>query len=128
MSKILTLILNTVNNRKKSFSLKKPAKRVHIRSGDSSHDVYDPKKCSVGELEIEEFIRTPLSRDIESIPGVESTNKAILRKSGIAIPHQLLAVYLSMCKLTADPVEICDRFYFWIEEIGISFNLSLIHI
>jgi len=53
-------------------------------------------------------------------------NKSLFKRAGITVPHQLIAVYLGMCDTTDNPVEICDRFYRWVEEIGIHMNRDTI--
>lgn len=137
MSKILGFILTqkstrgdcslkNIYSRTRSFSMKKPAKKIYIRSSDRFHDLYDPKKSNAGEIVIEQFIQDTLSRDLDSVPGIEYMNKSLFKRAGITVPHQLIAVYLGMCDTTDNPVEICDRFYRWVEEIGIHMNRDTI--
>ena len=89
-------------------------------------DCYDPRKSIADDNTIEDFIRAPLSRDMESVPGVGPANAEMLRNEGVDTPHQLLAVYLMLSGLTEDPVDLSDRFYYWLQMAGVNSNRNTI--
>ena len=87
---------------------------------------YNPRNSTAGANRIDEFIRAPLSKDIESIPGVGAFNAMLLEEQGVQTPHQLLAVYMSLGGESDDSVELQDKFYYWLQEVGINSNRSTI--
>lgn len=87
---------------------------------------YDPRNSTAGDDTIEEFIRAPLSRDLETIPGVAEGNAKIFREDGIETPQQLVAVYLALSGGTDNSVDLSDRFYYWLQSIGINSSRSTI--
>ena len=102
--------------------------KTYPRENKSStdQDFYDPRKSSVDDDVIEEFIKAPLSREIQSVPGIAMGNARIFLDEGVVTPHQLIAVYLAMSGDTDDPVELSYRFYLWLQMIGINSNRNTI--
>ena len=117
-----------------AFSTRKSARKVSSRKMgtktkdrvSTEEDYYDPRKSTADNNTIEEFIKAPLSRSLESIPGVGPGNAGIFYEEGIHTPVQLLAVYLVISGLTEDPIDLSDRFYFWLQSIGINSHRNTI--
>ena len=87
---------------------------------ERSNDCFDPRRSNFNPDSLAEFIRSPLVKDITSVPGIGEKNKRILKKDGILTTHQLIGKFLSLSEEDTDSVELCDKFYFWLQLIGIT--------
>ena len=85
----------------------------------SNTNCYDPRRSNFNPDALAAFIRSPLVKDLSSIPGIGPKNKEIFEKNGIYTTHQLIAKFLSLSEEETDCVELCDKFYFWMQLIGI---------
>ena len=93
---------------------------------DVTNKGYNPRNSTLGSNAFEEFIKAPLSKDLESVPGIGSFNAMLLDEQGVKTPHQLLAIYMSLGGESDDSVELQDKFYYWLQHVGINSNRSTI--
>lgn len=77
-------------------------------------------------LEVAHFIREPLQLELETVPGIDDSIKKLLVRRGILTTYQLVGQYLLFCGRDSDPIQAAERFYSWLEKIGITTNLNLI--
>ena len=57
---------------------------------------FDPNKSQINESTLAEFLRSELSKDLTTIPGIGQTTADTLQKEGIATSHQLLGFFLML--------------------------------
>lgn len=89
-------------------------------------EMYDYRNSLVDQDTLDDFIRSPLSKCMDSVPGMSSVNTRILMNEGVETPHQLVSVYLAMNGAKEYPVEVTDMFYLWLRTIGIASNRDTI--
>lgn len=87
---------------------------------ERSNDCFDPRRSNFNPDSLAEFIRSPLVKDITSVPGIGEKNKRILKKDGILTTHQLIGKFLSLVEEDTDSIEGADKFYFWLQIIGVT--------
>ena len=64
-----------------------------------------------------EWLRGKITGDLEEIPGIGTSNKAILKKEGITNTYQLIGKYLSFKK--GDIREHQNAMYEWLTQINV---------
>ena len=85
-----------------------------------SNNCFDPRRSSANPNALAVFIRSPIIKDLNSVPGVGEGNKKLLKKDGIHTTHQLIGKFLSLSEEDTDCIELCDKFYFWLQSIGVN--------
>jgi hypothetical protein len=65
-----------------------------------------------------EWLRGKITGDLEEIPGIGPSNKAILEKAGVSNTYQLIGKYLSFKK--GDIKEQQDAMYEWLLQIKVN--------
>lgn len=85
-----------------------------------SKDCFDPRRSNFNPDALAAFIRAPLVKDLLSVPGIGEKNLNLLKKDGITTTHQLIGKFLSLSEEDTDSVELCDKFYFWLQSIGVT--------
>lgn len=95
-------------------------KTMSTTTTERSGDCFDPRRSNSNPDALASFIRSPLVKNITSVPGVGEKNQKILKKDGISTTHQLIGKFLSLSEEDTDSVELCDKFYFWLQSIGVS--------
>lgn len=73
---------------------------------------YDPAASRMRADTLEDFLRAPLSGDLEEVPGVGKDTKLKLHAHGIMTTHQLIGVYLREGSVNA--------FYSWLQGVGVN--------
>ena len=86
----------------------------------SDKNCYDPRRSNCNPDALAEFIRSPIVKDIGSVPGIGPKNEETLKNNGICTTHQLMGKYLSLSEEETDSVELCDKMYFWLQLIGVN--------
>ena len=59
-------------------------------------------------------------KDLKRVPGIGKKNEELLMEDGISTTHQLIGKFLSLSEEETDCVELCDKFYFWLQSIGVN--------
>lgn len=85
----------------------------------SDTNCFDPRRSNFNPDALAAFIRAPIIKELRSIPGVGPKNKEILQNNGIFTTHQFMGKFLSLSEEETDCVELCDKFYFWLQLIGV---------
>lgn len=79
---------------------------------------YHPSKSNLSKEVLSEFLRSPLSINIEDIPGISEVSAQRFRDFNVLTSYQLIGAYLRL-KENIDIVEHQDRFYIWLYSINI---------
>lgn len=84
----------------------------------ASSSSFDPAKSRVSENALADFIRSPLTGDLQEIPGIGAASVRALQKCGIQSSFALIGKYL-MLKDTVEvtPIEHAERFYLWLGNV-----------
>ena len=85
----------------------------------SDTNCYDPRRSNFNPDALAAFIRAPVVKDLMSVPGIGPKNKETFQKNEIFTTHQLMGKFLSLSEEETDCVELCDKFYFWMQLIGV---------
>ncbi|KAG5180527.1 hypothetical protein JKP88DRAFT_185579 [Tribonema minus] len=90
---------------------------------------YDPKRSKVTDEKLAEFIRQPITGELTEVPGIgPAAVKKLAAGEGsnkVANTYQLIGKFLSLkggddSGKTIQTIEHCDRFWYWLKEMGIS--------
>lgn len=97
-----------------------------------STDGYDPQKSRLAEDKLADFLRAPLTGDIQEVPGIgEAAMKNLAKEDGgsgddaITNTYQLMGKFL-LLKSNTDSGEMvqcqehCDAFWHWLKSKGIN--------
>jgi len=87
-------------------------------ASSASASGYDPRRTTVQEATLADFLRNPITGDLIQIPGIGPANKAILIGVGINNTHQLIGKYLTLKNGTV--VEHQDAMWTWLQDIGVN--------
>ena len=60
----------------------------------------------------------PISGDLKEVPGIGPATEEKLRENQISTTFQLLGKFLMLKEEGVESVELCDRFWYWLESIG----------
>jgi len=86
----------------------------------SDTNCYDPRRSNFNPDALAAFIRAPIKKELLSVPGIGPKNKESFQNNGIFTVHQLMGKFLSLSEEETDCVELCDKFYFWMQLIGVN--------
>ena len=85
---------------------------------------YDKNRSSVGADKLAEYLRADVDADLRSIPGVGPKAVEKLNARGITTTFQLIGQFLMLKDEGVGPVEHCDRFWYWLKDVGIDSHRS----
>mmetsp|Transcript_14373 Transcript_14373/g.23788 ORF Transcript_14373/g.23788 Transcript_14373/m.23788 type:complete len:114 (-) Transcript_14373:193-534(-) len=89
---------------------------------------FDPKRSTVQDDKLAEFVNLQLSGDLTEIPGIGPAAVKTLADQGVSTSFGLIGKYLMFKEEGVECVEHCDRFYLWLKAIGINSNRgSIVH-
>ena len=86
----------------------------------SDKNCFDPRRSNFNPDALAAFIRAPIVKELRSVPGVGQKNKDTLQENGVFTTHQLMGKFLSLSEEETDCVELCDKFYFWLQSVGVN--------
>ena len=86
---------------------------------------FDYKKTKINEDTLADWLRNPVTGDLEQIPGIGPANKKKLAEGEsdddkIETTFQLIGKFLMLRGPNTTPVELCDMFYYWLQGKGVS--------
>eukprot|EP01038_Epipyxis_sp_PR26KG_P008051 gene8051-10907_t len=92
-------------------------------------DGYHPEKSRVKPAALSDFLRAPLTGNLQEVPGVGPATVELLAQNGITTTFQLIGQYLSLKEAGVGPVEHADRFWYWLNSIGTpsGFRAGIVH-
>jgi len=73
---------------------------------------YDPAASRMRADTLEDFLRAPLTGDLEEVPGIGKDTQIKLHAHGVMTTHQLIGVYLREGSVNA--------FYTWLQGVGVN--------
>eukprot|EP01041_Mallomonas_annulata_P004995 gene4995-9988_t len=93
----------------------------------SESEGYDPARSSVSNDKLSEFLHAPITGDLTEVPGIGPSAKAKLIDNGVGTTFALFGKFLTLKDSeSVESVEHCDRFWYWIKEIGINSHRSAV--
>ena len=78
---------------------------------------YDPSRSRNDPDKLARFIQAPITGDLEEIPGLGPVTKEKMIAEGISTTYQLFGKFLMLKDEGVESVELCDRFWYWLESI-----------
>lgn len=81
-------------------------------------DGYDPNRSQNDPDRLAEFIQAPITGDLKEVPGVGPASIKKFAEAGVSTTYGLIGKYLSLKEEGVESVEHCDRFFYWLKEIG----------
>lgn len=85
---------------------------------------YDPKKTRIQEDTLANFLRQPVTENLETVPGIGPVNaKSLATGEGedkVETVHQLIGKFLSFKGPGVSPTDHCDAFWHWLKARGIN--------
>ena len=79
---------------------------------------YDPNRSQTNPDKLAAFIQAPITGDLKEIPGVGPATIKALNENGISTTYGLIGKYLMLKETGVESVEHCDRFFYWLKDIG----------
>mmetsp|Transcript_80135 Transcript_80135/g.156700 ORF Transcript_80135/g.156700 Transcript_80135/m.156700 type:complete len:112 (+) Transcript_80135:71-406(+) len=79
---------------------------------------YDPKKTTINEDKLADWLKDKVTGDLEEVPGIGPANKATLEGQDIENTYQLIGKYLTFKKGTVK--EHQDAMFAWLKSIGVN--------
>ena len=85
---------------------------------------YDPARSRVSGETLADFLRSPISEDLTTVPGIGPAAVKLLKKQDIATTHQLIGKFLSFKGKDVSVQKHCDDFWDFLNETGIKAHRS----
>mmetsp|Transcript_47162 Transcript_47162/g.102895 ORF Transcript_47162/g.102895 Transcript_47162/m.102895 type:complete len:116 (-) Transcript_47162:121-468(-) len=85
---------------------------------------YDQNRSAIGQDRLAEFLRADIVPDVTSVPGIGPAAASKLADVGITTTYQLVGKFMMLKEQGVDSVEHCDRFWYWLQDTGISSHRS----
>jgi hypothetical protein len=79
---------------------------------------YDPNRSQTKPDKLAAFLQSRITGDLKEVPGVGDATVAAMKANGVSTTYGLIGKYLSLKEETVESVEHCDRFFYWLKEIG----------
>lgn len=90
--------------------------------------VFDVNKSRVSENALATFLASPLTGDLQEVPGVGPTTQMLLMEKGINNTYQLIGTFLIQLEMDDTPQQKMDKFWEYLKECGInSFRSGITH-
>lgn len=81
---------------------------------------YNPNFSQTNPDRLAAFIQASITGDLKEVPGVGPATIKILKENKISTTFALFGIYLSLKEEGVESVEHCDRFFYWLKDIGIA--------
>jgi len=81
---------------------------------------FDPARSQTNPDKLAEFIQAPITGNLTEVPGVGPATEKAMRANGVDTTYALIGKYLTLKGEGVESVEHCDRFFWWLDEIGAS--------
>ena len=78
---------------------------------------YNPARSRNDPNKLAEFIQSRITGDLTEVPGLGDVTANLLRNQGITTTYQLFGKFLSFMDEGVECVELCDRFWYWLEDV-----------
>lgn len=78
---------------------------------------FDPTRTRVGEDDLADFLRSPITGNIREVPGIGIKTSAIMAKHGITTTHQLFGKFLMFREEGDTSRKHCNKFLNWLISI-----------
>lgn len=81
---------------------------------------FDPNRSATNPDKLAEFIQAPITGVLTEVPGIGPVTEKALKAAGISTTWALIGKYLTLKGEGVESVEHCDRFFYWLDEVGAS--------
>jgi len=81
---------------------------------------FDPNKSQISIDRLAEFIQTQITGDLSEVPGLGDFGIKKLKKENISTTFALMGKFLILKEKGVEPIEHCDRFFYWLTSVGIT--------
>lgn len=81
---------------------------------------FDLNRSRISLNTLAEFLASPITEDLLSVPGVGEATVERLKTDGITTTHQLLGAYLRVCDKDFDSKQRSDAFWFYLQALKVS--------
>jgi hypothetical protein len=81
---------------------------------------YNPARSRTDPDRLAEFIQSRITGRLTEVPGLGEATENLLREQGITSTYQLFGKFLMLKDEGVESVELCDRFWYWLESIKTS--------
>ena len=96
-----------------------PAPAKVRREGPTTGGEFNPNKTHISADSMSRWLKSPVSDDIMTVPGVADGNAQILARCGISSVFQLMSVFMSLKGPEVGSVQLCELFYQQLKSYGI---------
>ena len=79
---------------------------------------YNPNRSRNDPNKLAEFIQAPITGGLTEVPGLGKVTEDLLKGEGITSTYQLFGKFLMLKDEGVESVELCDRFWYWLESIN----------
>ena len=79
---------------------------------------YNPNRSRTDPDKLAEFIQKPITGKLTEVPGLGDVTEKLLKEEGITTTYQLFGKFLMLKDEGVESVELCDRFWYWLESIN----------
>jgi|MDSZ01.1.fsa_nt_gb hypothetical protein len=88
-----------------------------------SKPAFNPQSSTLSATAVVNFLQTNIYEvDLKDIPGVGPKTIEVLEHNGIETTSQLLAQFLQFVGADSDTRDVCNDFFLWLKEIGVTAN------
>jgi hypothetical protein len=85
---------------------------------------FDPNRSTVSDDSKDQFLRAPLSEDLNSVPGIGPVSRTRLASGEgddkVETTHQLIAKFLAFRGPGVTCAEQCDAMWYYLQSLGIA--------
>lgn len=81
---------------------------------------YDPNRSRSDPNKLAAFIQNPITGNLLEVPGIGPSTVEALKNAGISTTFGLIGKFLMLKEEGVQSVEHCDRFYYWLSDVGTS--------
>lgn len=78
----------------------------------------------MGPEKVTQFIQSPITGDLNEVPGIGPKAIEKLKEVKISTTFALIGQFLTLKEEGVESVEHCDRFWYWLQNVGISSHRS----
>ena len=78
---------------------------------------YNPHATRANPDTMQAYLTKPISGDLTEIPRLGAACAEVLRRNGVTTTYALFGKFLTLKDEGVESVELCNRFFFWLESI-----------
>ena len=79
---------------------------------------YDPNRTLLNPHHLGAFIQAPIKGNLLEVPGIGPATVKAMNEAGMTTTFELIGKYMSLKAQGVDSEDHCDRFFYWLKDIG----------